>query len=30
MIENCNENMTIGVVKLKDEDDDDPSPLFQV
>jgi hypothetical protein len=23
-------NMTIGDVKLKDEDDDDPSPLFQV
>jgi hypothetical protein len=23
-------NMTIGVVKSKDENDDDPSPLFQV
>jgi hypothetical protein len=23
-------NMTIGNVKPKDEDDDDPSPLFQV
>jgi hypothetical protein len=23
-------NMTIGDVKPKDEDDDDPSPLFQV